>query len=73
MQKTTSNSVENSPTPLLLAVVEKREYWVQIGDKTYKYILDGAHYDYVRSLQRDTTWEWLNFIKRIGREVSLDG
>ena len=57
------DSVENSRTPRLLQIVGKREYWVQIGDKHYKYLIDGAFYSTIKTLKDHTEWEWFNFLK----------
>ena len=64
MQKTTTDSVESNQIPHLYQIVEKREYWVSIGDKRYKYLLDAALYKDARYLWNRSRWKGLNFLKR---------
>ena len=62
---TQTDTLEKLPIPRLLTVVERREYWVQIGDKEYYYLLDGALYDEFRAAWNNPSkWLWVHFLKR---------
>lgn len=54
--------------PVLLSVTEGREYTVQVGSKTYWYLVDSAHKEYIKYLFVKAPWQALYKLKKLCSE-----